>query len=655
MLTHKKRKLFRNITLFALALSLVQTCWAGFLGEQQNEPLNRNDLLSMNVDDTEISGESDELKQMVTETANSTLNLNSPEAKSVTTKLKLDGGISITDSPNKITLSLRDSDVRQVLRMFADKAGVNVVFHSSVEGTVTLDLVDVTLNDAFLLVMRSSELTYVKDGKNLIVSTVEASKDLGIDKQSMTVIPVKYVEAAAVAKFLNANVFASKMPGLSNKQVVASNPRTNEIIVFGSDNDAQVAEKITNQLDKKPMVNIFKVNHTTPKEMAALLCDTMVPSTESLSNQGTATQSAQTQIDDGDTETDAEDDAIKAVKLGGGFVACRATSVDSSGAAVGTVEGDSAKVIPFPSVPMTITFSPDLGLVTVYGGSVEQLNVIKDFINKNDIKQPMAYVELAVIELNEDGTKEFNNQWDLWTPFLSVGFDGTNGLNNQTASGKPPVIFGPDNTPAGVKYSGSSVLKYQLKYLIKNGKGRVLTNPKLMITNGQKSLINLTSDYIKTTNSSMSETGTSGNPIVSTTYEIGDDEGIKIELIPFISQDGYVSLNMVPEFATIKGSPVMGKDGNGNDIIAATLLQRRNLKLNNLRVKDGETLVIAGLIKESETQNVTKVPVLGDLPLLGVFFRNSSTSKSKEELVIMVTPHIVYSEEQAKEIKAMDL
>ena len=52
--------------------------------------------------------------------------------------------------------------------------------------------------------LKSSELTYAKEGKNLIVSTIEASKDLGIGKQNMTIIPVKYVEAPAVAKFLNA-------------------------------------------------------------------------------------------------------------------------------------------------------------------------------------------------------------------------------------------------------------------------------------------------------------------------------------------------------------------------------------------------------------------------------------------------------------------
>ena len=181
MLTHKKRKLFRNITLFALALSLVQTCWAGFLSEQKDESLGGNTLLSMNVDDTNFKEDASTLalKQMIDNTGESAMvNLNSPEAKGTTTKVKLDGSVSITDSPNKITLSLRDSDVRQVLRMFADKAGINVVFHNSVEGQVTLDLVNVTLNDAFLLVMKSSELTYVKDGKNLIVASIEASKDL---------------------------------------------------------------------------------------------------------------------------------------------------------------------------------------------------------------------------------------------------------------------------------------------------------------------------------------------------------------------------------------------------------------------------------------------------------------------------------------------
>ena len=61
------------------------------------------------------------------------------------------------------------------------------------------------------------------------------------------------------------------------------------------------------------------------------------------------------------------------------------------------------------------------------------------------------------------------------------------------------------------------------------------------------------------------------------------------------------------------------------------------------------------MIRETETQQITKIPVLGDLPLVGVFFRTSSNQKAKEELVIMITPHIVYSSDDIANIKPVDL
>ena len=76
------------------------------------------------------------------------------------TATTLTGDVRLTNSNDKITLSLRDSDVKQVLRMFADKAGKNIVFHSSVDGKVTLDLVDMPINDAFALVLQVTGLNY---------------------------------------------------------------------------------------------------------------------------------------------------------------------------------------------------------------------------------------------------------------------------------------------------------------------------------------------------------------------------------------------------------------------------------------------------------------------------------------------------------------
>ena len=79
------------------------------------------------------------------------------------------------------------------------------------------------------------------------------------------------------------------------------------------------------------------------------------------------------------------------------------------------------------------------------------------------------------------------------------------------------------------------------------------------------------------------------------------------------------------------------------------------LELKNIRIKDGETLVLAGLIKENETQTVQKMPILSDLPFIGAFFRGNATTKSREELVIVVTPHIVKDGQDFSDDKIYDL
>ena len=190
----------------------------------------------------------------------------------------LSGDVKLTDKNDKITLSLRDSDVRQVLRMFADKAGMNVVFHSSVEGKVTLDLVDMPINDAFNLVLQVAGLNYYTQNNTLVVIAKDNADNAAFSKQEMMVFPVKYVNAAKVADFLNKNVFAIKRPGLSSVDAATVNSATNEIIVFGMPTDAAIVQKVIDQLDREPLSKTFIVNHTTPAEMADMICNMLLPS-----------------------------------------------------------------------------------------------------------------------------------------------------------------------------------------------------------------------------------------------------------------------------------------------------------------------------------------------------------------------------------------
>ena len=580
-----------------------------------------------------------------------------------TNSISLDSSVNLNNGDQKISVSLRDSDLKQALRMIADKAGLNIIFHNSVNGTVTLDLVNVSLNDAFKMIMQASDLSFFIDEGTLLVMTKDASLKSDVGKQNMMTIPIKYADSTKVAEFLNNNVFSTNRPGLSNNKIVVTNPVNNELVIFGTKNDYLMAQKIVNKIDVAPKTVSYRVNHTTPKEMATLICQSLFPTAsvgDSESGSSTDSSSQDTKSGSltgaaatlggssgssggpgglgGSSSSTTEADTIS---LGEGKVAC--TMKGSVTANELTSLGGSA---------LTVTYFPQKGTINIIGGSEAQAEMVKNFIVDNDKKQPQAYVEVQIVELSETGSKDFQNDWTLITPFFSGTFGG-GGLKN--ADLNPIFITGGNYAVNKVDSEGSSTstvysrnhgkktLAWTINYLIENGKGRMLANPKLIVTNGKKSVINLTSDYVKKVDEEVLTAGLGVGPAgVSREYEIGDDCGILVELTPFISPDGYVTMNLTPSYAQEKpGGQFESYSSAGNKVLAATLLQRRNLELSNVRIKDGETLVIGGLIQETESKKESKTPFLGDLPVIGSLFRSTTTTNEKSELVIMVTPRII--------------
>ena len=584
-----------------------------------------------------------------------------------TSSMVLSGDVKLTDKNNNITLSLRDSDVKQVLRMFADKAGMNVVFHSSVDGKVTLDLVNMPINDAFNLVLQVAGLNYYTQHNTLVIIAKDNADNAAFSKQEMMVFPVKYVSASKIASFLNKNVFSMKKAGLSSVDAATVNTATNEIIVFGMKSDAAIVQKVIDQLDREPLAKTFAVNHTTPAEMANMICDVLLPSRGSSSGDnsssggiapaapGVGTTGGAAGIITGGaaSASSSSSGSGSELKLGEGIVACTVAPSTSS-----------ANSSPFDVQNLAISYYPQRGTVTVMGGSEAQQEMIANFIKANDVKQPQAYLEVSIVELNEQGSKEFSNEWSIDSPNWAVKFSGgtTSGGRSAVPGTREHVpvkvlIANEDGTfsekesfiPHEKWYGAGPYISWQMNYLIENKKARVLANPKLLVTNGQESVIDLTQDYVeKVTSEFLSSSTTAGtgggwsSGAVQRTYTIGEDQGIKVSLTPFISPEGYVTLNIAPEYSTIAGQVYAPSNAETEtDDLQATLLSRRNLDLKNVRIKDGETLVIGGLIQENESKTVGKIPILGDLPIIGTVFRTTSTSKVKNELVIMITPKII--------------
>ncbi len=553
-------------------------------------------------------------------------------------KINLTGNVNFNGGDQLINLSLRNTDVQQVLRMFADKAGLNIVFHSSATGTVSLDLVNVKLEDAFKMVMKMTNLTYVIKDKTMMIVSTESAEKLNLTKDNMTIIPVKYADAAYIAQFLNTNIFGLNAPGLSYGPIVSTNADRNELLIFGTENDYQMAKKIVDKFDKKPVMTTFRVNHTTPFEMAKMICETLfqLPFEGSVSGGGAATGTYNSQLN-ANLKTQSARNTSPEGEFGGGEIAC----VYTSGVTTDNLSSYQSK----PT--LTIYVQHELGTLTMMGGSEQQIQMVNDFILENDKKQPQAYLEISILALSEDGSKEFNNTWLYSGKHLNLNFNGNDGFTTNSYS-----WHGPSN--------GSAVhsLQQQISYLISNNKARMLANPKIVITNGKKSEIDLTQDYIESTTVQIlnsyggGEFGGMGS--VQKTYNIGNDNGIKINVLPFISPDGYVSLDIKPDYASVYRDVLdmypISASQPPVPYTAATLLQRHNLDLKGIRIKDEETLLLGGMITESENNTVSKIPILGDLPLIGFFFRNQSKGLKKEELLIMITPRIIKDTEDVAEL-----
>ena len=103
-----------------------------------------------------------------------------------------------------------------------------------------------------------------------------------------------------------------------------------------------------------------------------------------------------------------------------------------------------------------------------------------------------------------------------------------------------------------------------------------------------------------------------------------------------IDDNGFVTFSLSPAVSAVADTPQQ-IEGCGN----ISILRVRRLDTGSVRVRDGQTLILTGVISDEDRQAVTKWPILGDLPFVGQFFRSSSNARSKNELVILVTPRIV--------------
>ena len=180
-------------------------------------------------------------------------------------------------------------------------------------------------------------------------------------------------------------------------------------------------------------------------------------------------------------------------------------------------------------------------------------------------------------------------------------------------------------------YPDDSVYGY-LDAVIDSSSAKTLAQPTLLVQEGQEAEVVTGTSVITSV-----KTTDAGNGSTQFEYE-RENAGLNLKVqVSKIDDNGFVSLSVNPEISV----PVSAGQSNGVDVFN---ISGRSLSSGSIRLRDRQTLVLTGVIQNQDKVTSTKWPLLGDLPLIGQFFRASGSSRVKNELVILVTPAIVDDE-----------
>ena len=166
----------------------------------------------------------------------------------------------------------------------------------------------------------------------------------------------------------------------------------------------------------------------------------------------------------------------------------------------------------------------------------------------------------------------------------------------------------------------------------------ILSRPYILTSDNQEASIMVGQSVPFVTNTQTYDSGTVSNTIE---YE---DIGIILEVTPHINPQGLVTLDVYPEISTLTGETVPI-----SETLTAPVFAKRYAE-SKVAIRDGQTIVIGGLMEDSITTSVEKVPILGDIPVIGALFRRTIKEKSKTELLIFLTPHVAQQPDELKEM-----
>lgn len=491
--------------------------------------------------------------------------------------------------PKAVKVDFKDVDLPVFIRLVSDVTGKNFTFDEKVTGKVTIispkEVSVDELYQLFLSVLQFKGYTTIpSDNLIQIIPLSDA-------KQNWTQVLTEekgegFVTRLIPLTYLNANEGVKVVtPLISRNGVINAYLPTNTIILTDAAMNADRLISLLSALDKetppgKGKINVYSLENAEAEELAKTL---------------TSLFSKQT------------------------------PSGQQAGAGVG-ITGSINVTADKATNSLIITSAP------------EDYDSVREVIGKLDHRRKQVYVEAAIMEISISKLKELGVEFRAMdipqegsvTPFGGTNFGGIGSAVSGPAglaelSGMAAGVVKGTFTFGGTEYMNVGAL---VRALQTEGDVNVLSTPHLLTTDNQKAEIVVGENVPFVTGQSQ----TSGGNVLTTIER--KDVGITLRLTPRVSEGEFVKLDIYQEISSLTESAVFDANKVGPVV-------NKRYASTTVVAKDGETIAIGGLLRDNDVKIVKKVPLLGDIPILGWLFRSQSRKVEKTNLLIFITPTIV--------------
>ena len=434
---------------------------------------------------------------------------------------------------------------------------------------------------------------------------------------------------------------ANSDTGKTGTILASADSRTNTVVVTGPADTLRVIDDVLTQLDANPAADqtffIYRVKNgqaidmqTTLNSLFGVTVSGSSSSTSAGTNTRTSTGNRNSSSFGGGSSGSSFGGGGSSGGFGGGS-SSSSSSTNNRGAnstlAAGNRTGSSGSS---STSGLSTTLADLTGQVEVVADqdtnsllvatATKYEQRVRDIINELDRPVPQVLIKVLIAEVTHD------NSDDLGLDF-SV-------LNTRASGAGQSLSSNLGNAAAATANGGLSLsilesnLTATLHALSSAGKLDVLSRPYILASDNQEADITVGQEVPFITNS---RTDDNGNLINTIQYQ---DIGIILTVTPHVNPDGLVIMDVSPQISSQSDQSVVIQAG-----VNAPVFNNRSAD-SRVAIKDGETIVIGGLMQDQKTQTVTKIPILGNIPLIGLLFQRNVVSKTKTELLIFMTPHV---------------